>query len=219
MNKFYKIDKILQWIIAIIMFIIMLAIFTIWMKIVVKNSLGFFLIFIVAPLGQFFTTPFFRLIGLYRYLSPMLLVFGASDKKYDLHNGTSFDYLFVMRKYKPGIKLRQKNLEYYLGGLLRIVEKIENKSLSENVIVRGSSYFLSDRTAKRLGFQLSKTNIVEELNILANYLDLIWMYSLAQGELVFPSLKNIKTAEIKGTDLVANKTKLKALFSFLRRNG
>jgi len=202
MNKFYKIDKILQWIIAIIMFIIMLAIFTIWMKIVVKNSLGFFLIFIVAPLGQFFTTPFFRLIGLYRYLSPMLLVFGASDKKYDLHNGTSFDYLFVMR-----------------GGLLRIVEKIENKSLSENVIVRGSSYFLSDRTAKRLGFQLSKTNIVEELNILANYLDLIWMYSLAQGELVFPSLKNIKTAEIKGTDLVANKTKLKALFSFLRRNG
>ena len=217
MNKFYEINKILQWIIALIMFLVMFVLFTIWMKIVVENPLICFSIFIVVPLGQFLSTPFFKLIGFYNYLSPMLLVFGASDKKYDLHNGTSFDYLFVMQKYKPGEKWRGKILDYYILGLLKIIEKIENKSLSENVVIRGSSYFFSDRTAKRLGFKLSKTNMGEKLNILANYLDLLWMYSLAQGKIAFPSLNNIKTAEIKGADLVANKAKLKALSSYLKR--
>ncbi len=217
MNKFYELNKILQWIIAIIMFLIMLAGFTIWMKIVARNPLGCFSIFIVVPLCQFLSTPFFKLIGLYKYLSPMLLVFSASDKKYDLHNGTSFDYVFVMRKYKPGKKLRKKILDDYLMGLLKIIEKIENKSLSENVIIRGSSYFFSYRTANRLGFKLSKTNMGEKINIVANYLDLLWMYSLAHGKLVFPNLNNIKTAEIKGAELVANKAKLKTLSAYLNK--
>ena len=203
MNKFYEINKILQWIIALIMFLVMFVLFTIWMKIVVENPLICFSIFIVVPLCQFLSTPFFKLIGLYNYLSPMLLVFGASDKKYDLHNGTSFDYLFVMQKYKPGKEFRGKIWDYYIIGLLKIIEKIENKSLSENVVVRGSSYFFSDRTAKRLGFKLSKTNMFEKC-----------MYSLAPGKIAFPRLNNIKTAEIKGTDLVANKAKLKALSSY-----
>jgi len=218
MNKFYEINIILQWIIALIMFLVMFLLFTIWMKIVVENPLICFSIFIVVPLCQFLSTPFFKLIGLYNYLSPMLLVFCASDKKYDLHNGTSFDYLFVMQKYKPGKKFRGKIWDYYIIGLLKIIEKIENKSLSENVVVRGSSYFFSDRTAKMLGFKLSKTNMFEKLNILANYLDLLWMYSLAQGKIAFPNLNNIKTAEIKGTDLVANKAKLKELSSYLKRS-
>ena len=218
MNKFYEINKILQWIIALIMFLVMFVLFTSWMKIVVENPLICFSIFIVVPLCQFLSTPFFKLIGLYNYLSPMLLVFAASDKKYDLHNGTSFDYLFVMRKYKPGKKWRGKIWDYYIIGLLKIIEKIENKSLSENVVVRGSSYFFSDRTAKILGFKLSKTNMFEKLNILANYLDLLWMYSLAQGKIAFPNLNNIKTAEIKGADLVANKAKLKTLSSHFKRS-
>ena len=217
MNKFYEINKILQWIIAAVMCLIMLGILSIWMKILVINPLGFFFLFIVAPMWQFLTTPLFRLIGLYKYLSPMLLVFNPSDKKYDLHNGTSFDYLFVMRKHKPGKDIRGKILEYYLNGLLRIIEKIENKSLSENVIVRGSSYFFSDKTTTRLGFKLSKTNIFEKLNIAVNYLDLIWMYSLAQGKLAFPNLMNIKTAAISGTDLMANKVKLETLSAYLNK--
>jgi hypothetical protein len=51
-----------------------------------------------------------------------------------------------MRKYKPGKELSGKIFDDYLNGLLRIIEKIENKSLSENVIVRGSSYFLVIKT-------------------------------------------------------------------------
>ena len=218
MNKFYEINRILQWIIALTMLLVMLVIFTIWIKIVLYNPLGFFLIFLVAPFWQFLTTPFFKLIGLYDYLSPMLLVFGASDKKYDLHNGTSFDYLFMTGKNQPRKQFRKKVFDYYLIGLLKIIERIENKSLSENVVVRGSSYFFRDRTANELGFKLSKTNMGEKINILANYLDLLWMYSFAQGKIAFPNLNNIKTAEIKGTDLVANKAKLETLSSYLNRS-
>ena len=65
------------------------------------------------------------LIGLYNYMSPMLLVFSASDIKYDLHNGTSFDYMFVISKYKSGKRLKGKNLDYYIIGLLQIIKIIE----------------------------------------------------------------------------------------------
>ena len=218
MNKFYEINIVLQWIVAVSMLFVMLLILNFWIELMSESIFGFLLIFIIVPVIQFLVAPFFRLTRLYTYLSPMLLVFAANNRRYDLHNGTSFDYLMIMTNLKSGLRLRQKMLEYYIDGLLIIVHQIENQKISEFVIVRGSSYFFSSRTAERMGFQLSKTNIPEKLNILFNYLDLIWMYSLAHRKFVLPNLMNIKTATTTGKHLLDNKSKLLELKAYLNRN-
>lgn len=219
MNEFYDFPKRKKYIIAYAMVFIFLIILLAWVYLTTINLwLAYLLVFIITPLYQFFLTPMLTLSGTYTYLSPMLLVFQPSDKRYDLHNGTSFDYLMVLKGKKPGIEIRNSILFYFIEGLLVIINKIEKGELPETVEVRGSSYFFSENTATRLGFKLSKTGFSEQANILINYLDLLWMFSIANGKLTFPSLKAIKTASIIGSDLVAKKDFLIQLLNFLNRN-
>ncbi len=218
MNPFYEQGKGIQWGIAVFFLLITFSIMGFWTIVITSNPLVYLLIFLLVPFFQFFMTPFFTLIGLYRYLSPMLLVYAASEEKYDLHNGTSFDYLWVMKGCKPGRQWRHRLLSYYLQGLLKIIEDIETGVLSEALLIRGSSYFFSESTARRLGFEVSETSQFEKLNIIINYLDLCWMYSLAHGKLTLPQLKGVKTAQISGEDLLKAKPKLIKLLEYLSRN-
>ena len=112
MNEFYKQPKILQWIEAILLLLFgFLPAFLIFEK--GYSQPIFYLLFITyIPLGKFA----FTLIGVYKYYSPMLLGYMANDRQIDLHSGGSFDWLFVMRRYKSDIGLRNRLLMYHLGG-------------------------------------------------------------------------------------------------------
>lgn len=215
MNKFYQKTKAFQWTIALLLLVFVFVISAGWFTLIKESFFYFFLLFLFGPVVQFALTPFLTLIGNYKYLSPMLLVYNPSNIKYDLHNGTSFDYLLVLKGHRTGRALKSKILEYYLEGLLKLVSEIENGNLSKELQITGSSYFFSDRSTKNLGFELSDASLAEKVNIIFNYLDLTWMYSIANGKLSFPDLKNVKNAKIKGKTLVQSKPKLEKLYSHL----
>ena len=213
MNDFYKQPQILQWIEATLLLIIG---FLPALAIIEKGYSQpiFYLLFILyVPVGQFAFTPLFRLIGVYKYYSPMLLGYMATDSKIDLHSGGSFDYLFVMRKYKSGIELRNRLLIYHLEGLINLIKLIERKSIAETVNIVGTSYFFNKRTLHKIGLEIVTPSLFYRLNLYINFIDLIWMYSLSQGKLTIPKIWNAKKAVISGSSLVAKKEVIEQLYS------
>ena len=216
MNNYYKQPKIVVWIESIFLLLIGIVL---GILIIVKGNdnamyyLGFFL---YVPVSQFLFTPIYTLTGGYTYYSPMLLGYMANDTQIDLHSGTSFDHLFVLRKYPLGTPLRNRILLYHLEGLLRLIQLIEEKRIPESVNIVGTSYFFNDRTLLKLGFQIEKASSFYRINLLINGIDLFWMYSLSQGKLAIPTLWDAKKASIQGNQLVQSKTKLQALYQHLQ---
>ena len=217
MNHFYKQPKILQWIEAILLLLVGFLPAVTLIEYGNSNPIYFLLFIIYVPVGQFTFAPFFRLVGIYTYYSPMLLGYMANDKQIDLHSGGSFDYLFVMRNYKSGINLRNRLLLYHIEGLFKIIQLIENKNIPETVNVVGTSYFFNDRTLSKMGFEIVKPTLLYRLNLFMNFIDIIWMYSLAQGKLSIPKLWKAKKASISGTKLIENKKLIEEIYTLIRR--
>ena len=216
MNDFYKQPKILQWIEAILL---LLFGFLPALSIIEKGHSQpiFYLLFIIyVPIGQLAFKPIFSLIGVYKYYSPMLLGYMANDRQIDLHSGGSFDYLFVMRRYRAGIEIRYKLLLYHIEGLIKIIELIEKKSIPETVSIVGTSYFFNDRTLSKMGFEIVNPSIFYRLNLFINFIDLIWMYSLSQGKLSIPKLWNAKKAIISGAKLIESKMIIQDLYDKMK---
>lgn len=211
MNDFYKQPKVLVWIESILFLLIG---FVLGILIVEKGYTQplIYLVFILyMPVGQFLFTPIYRLTGAYTYYSPMLLGYMANDKQIDLHSGTSFDHLFVLRRYKSGTGLRNRIMMYHLEGLLNIISLIENKRIPETVNIIGTSYFFNDRTLSSLGFQIEKATLFYRINLFINFIDLFWMYSLSKGKVAIPAVWDAKKAKITGDTLVAQKANFEGL--------
>jgi hypothetical protein len=216
MNSFYKQPKILQWIEAILLLLIG---FLPALSIIEQGHAQplFYLLFIVyVPVGQFAFTPFFKLMGVYEYYSAMLLGYMPNNREIDLHSGGSFDYLFVMRKYKAGVEIRNRLLLYHLEGLLKIIQFIEHKSTPETVNIVGTSYFFNNRKLSKMGFDIVTPSWFYKLNLFINFIDLTWMYSLSQGSFSIPKLWNAKKASISGAKLLENKKVIEALYNKMK---
>ena len=215
MNKFYQLPVLVQWLIALLLIILGMSLFTVTMT--ALHPYGVLVLFPIGlPLAHFALTPIFTLLGVYKYYSPLLLVYSPNTIKYDIHLGTSFDYLWVMRWGDKGLKTRKKIWRYFLEGLVNIMEEIEAGRLPETVKVEGTSYFFSTKTAERLGFALEKPSFSYRVNLVMNYVDLWWMYSFAQNRLAFPKVLNARKAVISGKDLVQRRAQFEQLVQRLQ---
>jgi len=216
MNEFYKQPKILVWIESILLMLVGLFLALLIIEKGYVQPLFYAAFILYVPVSQFLFTPIYRLTGGYTYYSPMLLGYMANDKQIDLHSGTSFDHLFVLRKFKSGIPLRNRIMMYHLEGLLNIIALIENKRIPASVNIIGTSYFFKERTLNNLGFQIEEATLFYRLNLFINFIDLFWMYSLSKGKIAIPTVWDAKKATIIGETLMTQKIKLEGLYQKLK---
>ncbi len=207
MGRFYDLPKFVQWLIAILL---MLIGFLPMMPIMAKPY-GLLFLPILAPIFNLVSVPFFRLIGYYKYLTPLVLSTVQTDKEYDLHNVFTFDYLVNFKWADRGIKVQKMLLQHYFKALLVIIERIETGQLSPEVTIVGHSYFFNDRTAQKLGFTISKASSFWVINSCLQFIELTYLYAFSQGKWTFPKFWKVQRAEISGTDLLAKKNFLAGL--------
>ncbi len=212
MNDFYKPPIYLQWFEAILLLVIGFYPALVIIEFTYSHLIYSLLFLFYLPIGQFATTPFWKLTGIYKYYSPMLMGYMPNDIQIDLHSGSSFDYLFVMRKYKSGKQCRNRLLTYHLEGLLNIISLIENDSVPKTIIISGTSYFFNERTLHKVGFELEKPSLFYRINLFVNAIDLIWMYSVSQGRFSIPKIWNAKKAIISGSILLGKKDIIEKLY-------
>ena len=123
-----------------------------------------------------------------------------------------------MRGVKKGRATQNAILAYYMQGLLKVLEELEEGIIPESITISGTSYFFSESTAKRLGFKIEKPSSFLKFNQYVNYIDLLWMYSRAKGKLTFPDLREVKAATIQGGELLQQKAYLEKVYTRLHSN-
>ena len=211
MRRFYDLPKFIQWIVAILLMIIG---FGSMMPLIMKPY-GLLLLPLLAPFLNLVSVPFFRLIGYFKYLTPLVISTVQTEEQYDLHNVFTFDYLVNFKWADRGKKVQKMLLQHYFKALLVIIERIESGHLPPEVNIVGHSYFFSDRTAKKLGFTISKASSFWVINSALQFIELSYLYSFSQGKWAMPKFWKVRRAEISGTDLLTKKEFLKGLVNRL----
>ena len=171
MNDFYKQPILLQWLEAILLLLLGFYPALFIFEIAYKQPLFYLLFLIYIPIVQFSATPIFKLSGMYKYYSYMLLGYMPNKIKIDLHSGTSFDYLFAMRHVKTGIETRNNLLVFHLEGLINLINEIENDIIPKTVHIVGTSYFFNEKTLNKLGFELKQASMFYRINLFVNFID------------------------------------------------
>ncbi|SFU18873.1 hypothetical protein SAMN04489724_0052 [Algoriphagus locisalis] len=179
-------------------------------------GMGFFLPLILgipiilSVVAPFFDVPALKKSGDLVYYSPLFLAEKAKKEKITIHGGTLFDYVFVIDRSLNGRERRNLIMEQYLEGLVHLIDHLQ-KDNPENLTIRGTSYILNKRTAKKIGFQVVQTDFLQKVILIYNYFNLVCANSLAKGKLTFPKLGEIQTFEARLYNLMERRDFINSL--------
>lgn len=154
---------------------------------------------IIAP---FFDMPSLKKSGKMIYYSPLFITEKPKNGTIKIHGGTLFDYYFVIDKTLNGKQRTDFIIQQYIQGLLCLMEKHGNES---DMKIRGTSYILNPRTAEKLGFTVTRTDILQRFILTYNYFNILISNSIAKNRLSFPKLNNTITFETDFKQLAQHK--------------
>ena len=213
-RKIYTFPKRVQWLFAVI-FSIAGIIASVSILSFVYFPLWLLAIPVIKTIGHFSIAPLMRLTGFLNYYSPMLLVVRTAYNEWELHNGTTFDYILNMKWKQKGADASKFIMINYLKGLLKIINEIEEKKVSNEITILGISYIINKKTAERLGFTVEKPGVYRRLLFFIDYFTLFLMYSFSKGKIAFPNIFKVKKVRISGNKLVASKEKIKQVMAVI----
>ncbi len=142
------------------------------------------------------------------YYSALFIAENPKNGVITIHGGTLFDYYFVLDRQSSGRQRTAIIIQQYLEGLLSLIEE---QATNKDLIVRGTSYILNQRTAEKLGFTQVKADGLQYMLLIYNYFNLLLSNSMAKNKLAFPRLNNSKTFEAEVSQLLERKEYIESL--------
>lgn len=168
---------------------------------------------IIAP---FFDMPSLKKSGKIIYYSSLFIAEKPKNGTLKIHGGTLFDYYFVLDKNMKAKERINFILQQYVEGLLRLMA---NYKTDEKLIIRGTSYIINKRTAKKIGFEIRETDSLQKIILYYNYFNILISNSIAKKKLCFPNLNHTKTFEAHIGQLLEKKEYIERLNVYLKKNG
>lgn len=167
------------------------------------------LVLLLTVLAPFFDVPSMVRRGKLIYHSPLFLAEPPRKGHIRIHGGTLFDYYFVLDRSLSGHQRTRFILRCYVEGLLDLIHTYEPSS--EPLTIKGTSYIINRRTARRVGLRPVRTAPGQLLILLFNAVNLSCAYSLAKAQPALPPLHRVRTFEGQLGELAQQKDFLQRL--------
>ncbi|KAB1065056.1 hypothetical protein [Salibacter halophilus] len=165
---------------------------------------------VITIIAPFLDVPAMVDKGKLTYQSLLLLTEKGQNGVIKLHGGTLLDYLYVIDSNWNAQQRKQFIIKEFLSGLINLIdEQKEKKDL--DIKIKGTSYILNERTAKKLGFKVVKKDFLQQVILIFNYFNLLVTNSVGKGRLSFPRIKQIITIEADISTLLAKEDEIRAL--------